>query len=226
MINKVYGLYSGPNLPHSSTNYPLVDHSPRSLSEPLHHEVDIDTERIDGAVAYNVFTLNHIREVLHGSPASVTEDQNGTSALYALPSMFNHSCDPGTFWHCFGDLLVIRSTRDISKGAEITLAFAVGSTHELRKEDLQAFLPNTCDCSLCEEERADGSDACRKREDLVQQLYANYQREATSLPNDKTVVESQIQQLTATFAPSSHPRVRPALFEPHIRAMGSWLLKL
>ena len=221
-MSKVYGLYSGPDFPNPSVNFPPVDLSPRTLSEPLRHEVDIDTERVDGIVAFNVFTPNRVMPMHQDTSTTHTNDLSGSCALYILPSLFNHSCDPNATWFCFGDVMVIRSTQDISKGVEITLAYTAGPTHVSRNRTLASFFLKSCDCTLCDEERADGDAACGKREELLK-WYAHVEREATFHTLSETTIESQLRKFTATFAPSLHSRIRPALYGAHLQAVWFFL---
>jgi hypothetical protein len=129
---------------------------------PLSWKLDIDVARIDGVVTYNSFSPNCVKKSTPETLASATqrsEDKN-PSALYAYPSLFNHSCHPSAVWNCFGDIMVIRARETITQGTEITLAYAVGTTHITRGEKLASLLQGPCDCVLCISDRAVGDHAC------------------------------------------------------------------
>ncbi len=73
-----------------------------------------DWDRIENITTTNAFTC------CNGSG----------SALYLLPSLFNHSPEYNCVSFQAGDLMVIRAGRDIAKGEELTISYSIGNEEE------------------------------------------------------------------------------------------------
>jgi hypothetical protein len=88
---------------------------------------------------------------------------------------------------------------------------------------MESILQAKCDCALCSSDRADGKEACRRREQLVEELLAikrdSNERKRTVMVN-RTVVEAHVQSLASTYS-SNRNRPRPALYRAHSDAMQS-----
>ncbi|XP_033752597.1 SET and MYND domain-containing protein 4-like [Pecten maximus] len=74
------------------------------------------------------------------------------SAIYAMLSLFNHSCDPDVVRHSYGDTCVVRAIKKISKGQEILdnygAVYAV-STKSDRQKKLSQY-QFVCNCLPCQ----------------------------------------------------------------------------
>ncbi|KDQ08784.1 hypothetical protein BOTBODRAFT_558663 [Botryobasidium botryosum FD-172 SS1] len=199
----VFGLYAGPSYPDPPHTYPppvVINHD---LRNPLVQELDLDTQRIDHIFTFNAFApetlgwgwvdlLDASGHDSAGSPskdifrfddldASEPDIYNPPSALFLLPSLFNHSCDGNTTWYNFRDIMVMRAIKPIRKGEEFTLPYVQGSSTLSRHERLKRYCI-TCDCSLCSADREDGEEACRLREQLLESL-SSLRSPETSLAN-------------------------------------------
>lgn len=86
-------------------------------------------------------------------------------------SYINHSCLPNSVRTFLGDLLVLRATRDISAGEEITAQYVTPElAHERRQEKYEGTWGFRCDCRLCELEGAIGREVERQRMDIFDEL--------------------------------------------------------
>ncbi|KDQ08785.1 hypothetical protein BOTBODRAFT_191546 [Botryobasidium botryosum FD-172 SS1] len=184
----VFGLYAGPSYPDPAHNYPLRVLSDHNVRSPLVQELNLDTQRIDHIFNFNVFVPETLRSVhpldisshgdgnpsneihLFGNPDTTPPNKDDLpSALFLLPSLFNHSCDGNTTWYNFRDIMIIRAIKPVQKGEELTLPYVQGSSTLSRHERLKKY-GVTCDCSLCLADREDGEEACRLRERLLDSL--------------------------------------------------------
>lgn len=76
--------------------------------------------------------------------------------------------------------MVIRATRDLEEGEELTLAYAdvAGHSFATRQLRLKKYMMS-CDCLLCDADRKDGVEACRRRQVLIPQFGDNRLYEMT-----------------------------------------------
>jgi hypothetical protein len=93
------------------------------------------------------------------------------NGFWVHTSYINHSCLPNSVRTFLGDMLLLRTTRDISTGDEITAQYV---TPELSVEDRQQNYKGTwsfeCDCHLCEVDEKVGKAVNRDREVIFGEL--------------------------------------------------------
>lgn len=221
----IYHLYCGPTFPPPPPSYPPEISENAVPITPLSWKSDLDVARIDGVVSYNSFSPNCVKIVTPDTLKSAAQrpEMETPSAIYGLPSLFNHSCHPNAVWRCFGDVMVIRARETITRGSEITLAYTSGDTYVAREKNLESILQAKCDCALCSSDRADGEEACRRREELVEELLAikqeSIERKGTAMV-DRTVIEAHVQSLASTYR-SNCNLPRPTLYRALADAMQS-----
>ena len=91
--------------------------------------------------------------------ARYASEGNGT-AIYALPSLLNHDCDPGVHaaW-THGDATMTLSTRrPVTAGEELRITYIDSSEHVTkRRSDLRFAYGFVCGSAACVEEAADDS---------------------------------------------------------------------
>ncbi|KAH8108157.1 hypothetical protein BXZ70DRAFT_1060770 [Cristinia sonorae] len=138
--------------------YPPPHTSQNPLPHPQISSVDIDIARVESVCSLNVFSLE-----LLGTQSKPAEKLDKSIALYELPSFCNHSCMPSANRAFFGDVMVMRASRNLNAGDEVTLAYHSG-TEPLgeRSEHLTLKWGFTCQCLLCKADRADGSAAANR----------------------------------------------------------------
>ncbi|KIM83617.1 hypothetical protein PILCRDRAFT_431027 [Piloderma croceum F 1598] len=221
----IYHLYCGSTFPPPPPSYPPQISENAVPITPLSWKGDLDVAMIDGVVSYNAFSPNCVKTVSPDTLKSGDQspEMETPSAIYGLPSLFNHSCHPNAVWRCFGDVMVIRARETIPRGSKITLAYTLGDTYVARDEKLKSILQAKCDCALCSSDRADGEEACRRREQLVEELLAvkreSNERKGTVMV-EHTVIEAHVQSLASTYR-SNCKLPRPALYRAHSDAMQS-----
>ncbi|KAG8944881.1 hypothetical protein FRC04_001414 [Tulasnella sp. 424] len=155
----VYDLYAGPSFPPPPSTYVLEQAPPTGVERFLDFDIPVDIARIEAVLSFNSFQPS-------GPPLPSKKDSDDPSALFLLPSLFNHSCNPNASWVCFGDIMVIRAARDIPKGSEVFIAYRLGDGSFVKRQETLRHYFDKCTCDLCTLDRADGEVACKKRDAL------------------------------------------------------------
>ncbi len=93
---------------------PFVDTPP--FEYPGCPVVDIDIEYVEGVVQFNSFTTD------------------SGEALYAMPSLLNHSCLPTAHRQFLGDAFLLRAITDMKQVDEVTIGVHQCFIHPLRRE--------------------------------------------------------------------------------------------
>ena len=139
-------------------------------------------------------------------------------SLQHISSLLNHSCMPNATWRLFGDVMVVRSNRDIVRGTELTIAYTAPSgTAETRYKALEHMLDQPCDCELCDWDRKDGETVWVSRKKF-ESLDLRCSADADAL--EKVIIEA-----TATY-PADHISFRVMMVDLHDEAMQFYQQKL
>lgn len=219
----VTNLYAGTGFPSPANTYSLsAITSP--LEVPLHVDSNLDIAHIDAIININSFGANFIRE----AEFTKTIDADKPAALHLLPSLFNHACFANTVRYSLGDVIVMRANQDIRCGTELTTAYAGGGNHLTRAQSLTRLIGHEmCDCKLCTLDRADGDQACRKREEI----FSEHERikeflDRSKAPLSSVVFEnhykSHISAIENTYAPK-RGCLRPATFFLHLALAQTYM---
>ncbi|KAG9046746.1 hypothetical protein FS837_003767 [Tulasnella sp. UAMH 9824] len=161
----VYDLYAGPSLSQPPATYVSECAPAGGVENFLDFETPVDIARIEGVLSFNAFQPGGLPH-----PLASENESNHPSALFLLPSLFNHSCNPNAAWTCFGDVMVIRAMRDIPKGSEVLISYRAGDESFLKREEELRHYFDKCTCDLCTLDRADGKAACKTRKTLEGKL--------------------------------------------------------
>ncbi|KUJ15993.1 SET domain-containing protein, partial [Mollisia scopiformis] len=124
----------------------------------------IDTFQIHDIVARNAFGPDSVY-----SSGRNQEDADGTTAsagLWVLAAYINHSCIHNAKKESMGDFMVLRATRAIAAGEEITHSYDSSSDYDARSAELMKTWGFTCDCALCTAEKNDSPAVRKKRREL------------------------------------------------------------
>jgi tetratricopeptide (TPR) repeat protein len=119
----------------------------------------IDTFQIHDIVARNAF--GPAQEAPRGKDIS-----SGSAGLWVLASYINHSCIPNAKKEFIGDLMILRATRKIATGEEISHSYNESSDYDTRKTALMNTWGFQCTCALCNVEKEESSIVRKKRQDL------------------------------------------------------------
>jgi hypothetical protein len=91
--------------------------------------------------------------------ARIGAEGNGT-AVYALPSLLNHECDPSVnaVWAHGDARLTLSARRDVAAGEELRITYIDASEPvNVRRNSLRYAYGFICGCTACNEEGADDS---------------------------------------------------------------------
>ncbi|XP_021943718.1 uncharacterized protein LOC110842314 isoform X2 [Folsomia candida] len=109
------------------------------------------------------------------SPAEVDDRvSRNTCGLWLLPSYLNHSCvDTNAEVQRFGDLTIVRASRDISPGEEILVSYMHKSRVELEctssvVEELKERESLLCKCRLCKLVKQEPANVKQRRYELLE----------------------------------------------------------
>jgi len=94
--------------------------------------------------------------------SSVASGRGTGSALYGLPSMLNHSCDPSVdaAWTDGDATLVLTARRDVAAGEELRISYIdADASASARRETLRHAYGFECGCERCVEEAGDDANA-------------------------------------------------------------------
>lgn len=127
------------------------------------HERDgrpvIDTYQVHDIVQRNAFGL--------GPQFGEKEDvSNASTGIWIRAAYLNHSCLSNSTKDYMGDLMVLRATRRIAAGEEITHNYDDSSDYDARTAKFKSTWGFKCTCALCAAEVADGPELRKKRQEL------------------------------------------------------------
>ncbi|KAG9001118.1 hypothetical protein FRB94_004916 [Tulasnella sp. JGI-2019a] len=205
----LYGLYAGPQNPAPPREYTVHRTVEKNMIDNyLTFETVVDMPRIDVITSYNSFVPSPPSgvEEVEKSPEGAGGYTNTASALFTLPSLFNHSCAPNTHIFCLGDVMVVRAASHIAKDTELFICYdPQGETYISRnKSGVVARLVPNCDCILCSLDKADGEVACRKREEIVKGIPSW---------NSVEIAHAGIRKLEKTYNKGTPMGMRGAMFK-------------
>ena len=97
------------------------------------------------------------------------QSTSGGGALFFAPSFFNHSCVPNATYFTIGDMMFVKTNRDVEEGEELMIHYLyVEKLNEKeRNETLQRVWEFTCQCELCEWER-ENEEICSAAETIME----------------------------------------------------------
>jgi len=109
----------------------------------------------------NAFRVDVLREDIADIAAlsRYAAEGNGT-AIYALPSLLNHDCDPSVHaaWTRGDSTMTLSTRRSVAAGEELRITYIDSSEHvSKRRRDLRFAYGFVCGCAACVEEASDES---------------------------------------------------------------------
>ncbi len=150
MYESIQALFAGEIAKEPTTfKFPPSSVDSRPLEHPTRPIVDIDIGYVQGVVSCNSFGVGEGR------------------ALYAVPSLLNHSCLPTASREFLGDVFVLRAIQDMKLGEEVTIAYIDASfSYDEKRFRLMNSWRFNCSCNLCEADGGDDYQASETRRSL------------------------------------------------------------
>jgi len=139
-------------------------------------EIGLQKNSDEGAMVIDVFQVHDIvaRNAFGPEPGT------SSAGLWVLASYINHSCLPNSEKEYTGDLMLLRATRPIACGEEITHAYDLSSDYDARMDALMRTWGFKCDCKLCVAEEGDSAAVRKRRTELESEANALVERGETS----------------------------------------------
>lgn len=134
----------------------------------------VDIFQVHDIVARNAFGPGPVTTGSNGGTENV---RTASAGLWVLAAYANHACISNTRKEFLGDLLVLRATRPITAGEEITHSYDESSDYDARTAALMTTWGFTCTCPLCVAESEDGTELRKKRRQLAAEANAFVERE-------------------------------------------------
>lgn len=168
------------------------------------HTPAVDAFEIHDIVARNAFGPGAINDGIGNDGAE--NIRVASAGLWLVAAAANHSCLSNTTKSFVGDLLILRATRAIAAGDELTHSYDETSDHEARAAALMTTWGFTCTCQLCRAEEADTPQIRQKRRELVAEA-------------DALVTAAQEQQQRAGVLGASKKRLSVVRAEKLLKAI-------
>lgn len=94
--------------------------------------------------------------------------------IWTQASFINHSCTSNARRSFIGDMMIVRATRDLEPGTEVTFWYQIP---EGDPKEMQEKLRNwqfTCTCAICDSEKATGAVVFAERAKLMKELKQSF----------------------------------------------------
>lgn len=143
----------------------------------------IDTFQVHDIVARNAFGV--------GAIDGNENVRNASTGLWVRAAYVNHSCLSNANKDHVGDLLILRASRAISAGEEITHSYDESIDYDARAAALMNTWGFECKCALCLAERADDTAVRKKREELRGEADALIERESAVIAKRLTISKAK-----------------------------------
>ncbi|KAF2206564.1 hypothetical protein CERZMDRAFT_52923 [Cercospora zeae-maydis SCOH1-5] len=160
----------------------------------------LDTFQLHDIVCRNAFGPGAISS---GGNYGHEDVRTASTGLWITAAYVNHSCVSNAAKEYIGDLMLLRATRDIGAGEEITHTYCDVPDYDSRAAVLRTTWGFGCQCKLCEAEREDGVEVRRRRQELTGEVAAFLEREGGSPKSAKRLVvakgEKLVKRLDETY---------------------------
>jgi len=154
-----------------------------------------------------------------GKGGSIKKGAHHSCGIWTQASYINHSCYSNARRAFIGDMMIIRASRDIDAGSEIT--FWYQSPHNMDFQKLQKKLKHwhfVCECAICSDTKATDPAVLQKRRSLMQDLKKVFN--SPSLGHVQiNKIERLLHALNATYTQPAETIPRILLPDPQITLM-------
>ncbi|KAK3723646.1 hypothetical protein LTR37_001527 [Vermiconidia calcicola] len=156
----------------------------------------------DGVVTVDTFQTQAILErkgfgcpTVRSCDDQVDTGSSSSTGVWITASYINHAC-AGNAWRSFiGDLMIVRASKDVSKGSELFMPYAmIEAEYNKTQETLQKTWGFICDCTICGAEKQVSSSYRKLRQSAVKDINAFLadHRQSTSTPASKAAIDNAV----------------------------------
>lgn len=154
--------------PKQASRYLNLHHGGKSQNKALRFVngmATVDTFLVQAIDRLNGFDFPGVKSTEDGSG-----EQTIAAGIWLHVSHANHSCVPNADRSYIGDMMVVRATRGIKAGEEITFSYLIPNHSYLERKERLALYGFECDCPLCEVEKYMPGQVLIKRGKLVDEI--------------------------------------------------------
>ena len=168
-------------------------------------------------MSFNVFGCPRTSFESHFQTPKQEEKDKGyhTCGLFINASYINHSCDSNARRSFIGDMQIVRASRNLPAGTEITFWYHMPD-HTIAYEKAQKKLENwgfKCTCTICEQNKSTKKNVKAKRAALLQDLIGAFeQRDGADLAK----AERLLAAIEKTYPVPATEVPRLALWDPYL----------
>ena len=173
---------------------------------------------VDRIMSFNVFGCPRTSFESHFQNAEQQEEKNNgyhTCGLFIKASYINHSCDSNCRRSFIGDMQIVRASRNLPAGTELTFWYHMPD-HTITYDQTQKKLKNwgfKCTCSICEHNKNTKKSVRVKRAALLKDLAVAFKNpNGADLPKAERLLATM--EKTYTAPATDVPRL--ALWDPYL----------
>lgn len=201
-------------------------YTPKCTAPQVDGVTVVDTFQVAATTQFNAFGCPNVRTTDTPDASEMDSDPRSATGIWINASYINHACDGNAMRSFIGDLMIVRATKDIAKGTEITMPYRAGGLdHVENRKTLQKYWKFKCACDVCIVEMKTGETQSSRRRQLATEtetLLKNNRHTAFSHPSKEIIATAQklYTQLEATYDNALFAgKPRLALID-----LGLWLL--
>lgn len=165
--------------------------------------VTVDTFRVEAIDRLNGFDFPGIKSTKDGSG-----EKTIASGIWLHVSRVNHSCVPNADRSFIGDMMVVRATRGIKAGEEITFSYLILNHSYMERQQRLYFYGINCDCPLCEVEKFMPAQVLGKRAKLVGEVNQFLSTNGTGAPSTLPAAVIKNAEQLMTQLEETYPEAR------------------
>ncbi|KAJ8116080.1 hypothetical protein OPT61_g2413 [Boeremia exigua] len=214
----VQKLYRNPSLGRKFRDLYHGDYKPVE-SDMVDGRPIVDTFLVGRIMAYNVFgcpttSIDSYKRVT--TDTSKTQASFRSCGIWLQASYINHSCLSNVRRSFIGDMMIVRASRDLEAGTELT--FWYHNPNGLSYRELQNKLKPwgfVCSCEMCDDARTTKAAVHTERERLLKQLRQLCKTIQSHKPSIKKY-EGLLEALDATYLRPASEVPRLLLWDPQL----------
>ena len=179
--------------------------------------VPVDIFRVQGVLGCNSFECPTVRS---SSATSQKQAGSNSTGLWLRAAYINHACDGNSMRSFIGDMMILRASKDISKGEEILMPYRLPEAdNAVTQSELEKTWGFRCDCGICAAEAASSFSLRKQRSELLERTTTFCAANPPSVKKNIAQLEKLVAKLEKTYDNSEfEARPRLGLVSP-----GLWL---
>ena len=152
-----------------------------------------------------------------------TKEQFHSCGIWTMASCINHSCYSNARRAFIGDMMIVRTTRDLAPDTEITFWYhsPVAHSYEERQKKFQQW-GFKCDCAMCQDDQTTKKTVLAKRKRLRADLLRHFQSDSRA---DLAKIEGILTTMTDTYRRPAFEVPRLCLWDPQLALTKMYTLQ-